>query len=76
MSDLNTKRTGFAGYQDNLICWRIERLLRAGVDPAHAKTLARDRGVDLHKLLDLIDQGCPAELAVRILAPLDVAPPA
>jgi hypothetical protein len=27
--------------------------------------------VDLHQLLELVDRGCPPELAVRILAPLD-----
>jgi hypothetical protein len=27
--------------------------------------------VDLHALLDLVDKGCPPQLAARILAPLD-----
>jgi diacylglycerol kinase family enzyme len=36
-----------------------------------AATLAVDREIDLHALLKLVDRGCPPELAVRILAPLD-----
>ena len=31
--------------------------------------------VDLHALLELVDQGCAPELAVRIVAPLDWKPP-
>ena len=74
MGDRSAKRNGFPGYQDELICWRVQRLLRAGLEPARAETLACDPAYDLHKLLELIDQGCSAELAVRILAPLDTTP--
>ena len=28
-------------------------------------------GYDLHALIELVERGCPPELAVRILAPLD-----
>jgi hypothetical protein len=72
MGDLSAKRNAFSGYQDELIRWRIQTLLRAGVEPARAEDLACDPAYDLHKLLDLIDRGCPVELAVRILAPLDI----
>jgi hypothetical protein len=34
--------------------------------------LARKR-IDLHELLELVDAGCPPELAARILSPLDDA---
>ena len=51
--------------------WRRERLLHAGFGEAVATALARDRSVDLHALLKLVDRGCPPPLAVRILAPLD-----
>jgi hypothetical protein len=54
--------------------WRRERLRRAGFAPAVAHELARDRDADLHAILDLLDRGCPPDLAVRIAAPLDVAP--
>ncbi|WP_344257069.1 hypothetical protein [Terrabacter carboxydivorans] len=32
--------------------------------------------VDLHALLELVDAGCPPELAARILSPLDETTPA
>jgi hypothetical protein len=56
---------------DPVVLWRTSRLQDAGVDPQLAGTLARDCAYDLHAVLELIDRGCPAELAVRILAPLD-----
>jgi hypothetical protein len=33
--------------------------------------LANDCAIDLHALLELINRGCPPELAARILAPID-----
>jgi hypothetical protein len=56
---------------DHVVAWRIERLREAGCGVELADSLARDRGYDLHELLELIDGGCPAELAARILAPLE-----
>jgi hypothetical protein len=44
--------------------------MQAGFEYELAERLAADGGYDLHELLDLIDRGCPAHLAVRILAPL------
>jgi hypothetical protein len=52
------------------VSWRTRRLLAAGFTHADAIKLARDREIDLHALLDLIDRGCPPELAARIVAPL------
>jgi hypothetical protein len=49
--------------------WRRARLLRAGFEPELAAALAADERIDLHDLLDLVDRGCPPELAARILAP-------
>lgn len=56
--------------------WRRCRLVEAGFAPALAAAVAADRGFDLHALLELVDRGCPPELAVRILAPTErvVAP--
>ena len=56
--------------------WRRQQLLAAGFGSELAGELARSRAIDLHALLRLVDQGCPPELAARILAPLDqtVAP--
>ncbi|MGH2955447.1 MAG: hypothetical protein ACRDL6_00430 [Solirubrobacterales bacterium] len=53
--------------------WRRHRLLRAGVPPELAETVAHDRRFDVHALLELLDRGCRPELAVRIVAPLDEA---
>jgi hypothetical protein len=38
--------------------------------------VAADPELDLHALLELVDRGCPPELAVRIVAPTgrEVAP--
>ena len=54
-----------------LMAWRTRRLVGAGFSFREAYQLARDGGVDLHALLELIDRGCPPVLAVRITAPLD-----
>lgn len=54
-----------------MIAWRRERLLAAGFDNARAATLAANRAVDLHALLELVDRGCPPDLAARILAPIE-----
>lgn len=51
--------------------WRRDRLLAAGFVPDLAASLAAECGIDLHAMLELIDLGCPPELAARILAPLD-----
>jgi hypothetical protein len=54
-----------------VVAWRARRLREAGLAPRLATEIAGDCGYDLHALLELVDRGCPAELAVRILAPLD-----
>jgi hypothetical protein len=51
--------------------WRARRLRDAGFGRDTAYWLARDTAFDLHALLELIDQGCPPELALRIVAPLE-----
>ena len=54
----------------DVVTWRTERLRRAGFSPEAAATLASDFEMDLHALLELVDRGCPPDLAARILAPL------
>jgi hypothetical protein len=56
---------------DDLVEWRRRRLRGAGFAADLADTVARDCAMDLHALLDLVDRGCPPNLAARILAPLD-----
>ena len=56
--------------------WRRCRLLEAGFAVPLAELVASAPRFDLHALLQLVDRGCPPELAVRIVAPLppEVAP--
>ena len=63
--------TGESAADEHFAAWRIERLCAAGFDTSLARTVAGDRSYDLHALLELIDRGCPPELAARILAPID-----
>jgi hypothetical protein len=61
---------GEAGSGD-LRRWRRRRMLRAGFKRPVATELAADHRFDLHGALELIDRGCPPDLAARILAPID-----
>jgi hypothetical protein len=56
-----------------VVAWRRQQLSAAGFDTPTAEALARNPGVDLHALLDLVDKACPPPLAARILAPLEEA---
>jgi hypothetical protein len=47
--------------------WRTEELLRVGFDVETATLLAADFAVDLHTALDMVEHGCPPDLAARIL---------
>jgi hypothetical protein len=71
MNPRETTTVGARVSSDPVVEWRRGRLLRAGFATDLATLLAVDRDVDLHALLDLIDRGCPPDLAARILAPLD-----
>jgi hypothetical protein len=51
--------------------WRANRLRAAGFRPELADRLALHERIDVHELLELVDRGCPPDLAARILAPLD-----
>jgi hypothetical protein len=58
---------------DELVRWRREQLAASGFPRALASRAAEEPGYDLHALIELAERGCPPELAVRILAPLDAA---
>ena len=62
-----------AGLDREVIDWRRRQLVAAGFTAALAAWLARDARLDLHALIELVERGCPPELAARILAPLDDA---
>jgi hypothetical protein len=55
-----------------VVAWRREQLVESGFPPQLAARVANDTRFDLHALLELVEQGCEPELAVRILAPLDL----
>lgn len=55
----------------DLLGWRRVQLLRAGFDDEQAFRVAADEAIDLHALIDLVECGCPPELALRILWPLE-----
>ena len=57
--------------QNGVVAWRIDRLRDVGCSARLAEALACDIRYDLHALLELVDRGCPPELAARILAPLE-----
>lgn len=55
----------------NVTSWRRDRLIEAGFALPLAVRLARDSRYDLHALIELVERGCPPQLALRILAPLE-----
>jgi hypothetical protein len=57
------------------IAWRRAQLVDAGFPAVLAGRLALDGRYDLHRLIELVERGCPPALAVRILAPLDESSP-
>ena len=51
--------------------WRREQLVLSGFSLPLAARVAHDPRYDLHRLIELVERGCPAELAVRILGPIE-----
>ena len=62
-TELNTSETE----TERVERWRAEALEKVGYDLASALELAVRPDVDLHRAIELVEQGCPPELAVRIL---------
>ena len=52
---------------DRVLHWRAEELERAGFSREDVLRLALDPHVDLHAALDLVQRGCPHDVALRIL---------
>jgi hypothetical protein len=61
------------GARNEVVCWRREQLTGSGFPLSVAARLAKDARYDLHALIELVERGCPPELAVRIVAPVDDA---
>jgi hypothetical protein len=55
----------------DVVGWRRERLTQTGFPPDLVDRVVDDPRYDLHALIELVERGCPPELAVRILAPLE-----
>ena len=51
----------------DVLAWRFDTLCRSGYDLDAAAVVAANVEVDLHAAVDLIERGCPPELATRIL---------
>jgi hypothetical protein len=68
------RAVNYSATTDPILAWRVKRLRAAGFADDLARHVAREPAYDLHALLELVDRGCPAELAVRILAPIDKRP--
>jgi len=56
---------------DEVMRWRREQLHGFGFPQRLAACLAEDPRYDLHALIELVERGCPPELAARIVAPLE-----
>jgi hypothetical protein len=54
-----------------LVNWRQLELEQCGFPGPLAARIARDERYELHRLVELVEQGCAPEVAVRILSPLD-----
>lgn len=52
---------------DRVESWRLGELLTAGYPLEHAERIAARDDIDLHQAEQLIREGCPHELAARIL---------
>jgi hypothetical protein len=53
--------------QERVERWRAQELRRAGYDSAGASELAARNDVDLHRAIELLERGCPPDLALAIL---------
>jgi hypothetical protein len=59
------------GARQEVVRWRRQRLTDSGFPLSAAERLADDARYDLHALIELVECGCPPDLAARIVAPLD-----
>jgi hypothetical protein len=67
---MQTKTTAVQALEQ-VVRWRREQLVGSGFAPALAARVAENTDYDLHALIELVERGCPSELAARILAPIE-----
>ena len=53
--------------RERVIRWRVEQLAKVGYSWPAAMVIAANTQVDLHLAVELVEQGCRPEVAVRIL---------
>lgn len=62
-----TNRPQVVALDEEVVAWRCQRLEEAGYGETAAIELAEAAYVDLHRAVELLELGCPAETAARIL---------
>jgi hypothetical protein len=68
----DVKNAAFTEHRrDGVFAWRRSQLVRSGFSNRLAAQVADDGRYDLHQLIELVEKGCPPELALRILAPIE-----
>jgi hypothetical protein len=67
---MQTKTTAVQALEQ-VVRWRCEQLVGSGFAPGLAARVAEKTDYDLDALIELVERGCPPELAVRILAPVE-----
>jgi hypothetical protein len=68
MSEMTTAEPTVRPTEQELVeAWRAEALERAGYPEAAAAEIAMRHDVDLHRAVELLEQGCSPELALKIL---------
>lgn len=69
--DMNLPRSRGLDERQQLLAWRRQYLACVGVEADLAATAAADLRWDLHALLQLLERGCPPNLAAHICAPVE-----
>jgi hypothetical protein len=64
---MTTAATNTLTELDRVEDWRAQELERAGYPREAAAELAGRHDVDLHRAVELLEHGCPPELALDIL---------
>ena len=66
-SDTTTTGPSRPAEEQRVILWRAEALVRAGYSAFAADVISVHREIDLHRAISLPQNGCPHDLALRIL---------
>jgi hypothetical protein len=66
-ADTATIATERTPERSRVIHWRTQELLRAGYSDFAADVLAVHTDIDLHRAVELPQNGCPHDLALQIL---------